>query len=203
MYYFSYLLMTLLMFSGLFLIGLILLQRGRGGGLAGAFGGMGGQSAFGTKAGDVFTRITIGVASAWILLCAGSVVALHQSSAGRADASLFKPDDAANVKKADPKGDEKWEDGAVKAQKADDLPAPAAPDKGDVKKEEATKAEEKKPEAAAEKPAEQKPADAAPAAAEVKSEEAKPTEAAPTEKKPEAEKPTDSKPEAPAEKKPE
>ena len=72
--------MTLLMFAGLFLIGLILLQRGRGGGLAGAFGGMGGQSAFGTKAGDVFTRITIGVAAAWILLCAGSVVALHNSS---------------------------------------------------------------------------------------------------------------------------
>ena len=76
----SSLLMTLLMFAGLFLIGLILLQRGRGGGLAGAFGGMGGQSAFGTKAGDVFTRITIGVAAAWILLCAGSVVALHNSS---------------------------------------------------------------------------------------------------------------------------
>jgi len=76
----SYLLMTMLMFAGLFLIGLILLQRGRGGGLAGAFGGMGGQSAFGTKAGDVFTRITIGVAAAWILLCAGSVVALHNSS---------------------------------------------------------------------------------------------------------------------------
>ena len=77
---FSFLLMTLLGFSGLFLIGLILLQRGRGGGLAGAFGGIGGQSAFGTKAGDVFTRITIGVAAAWILLCAGSVVALHNST---------------------------------------------------------------------------------------------------------------------------
>ena len=75
-----YLLMTLLGFAGLFLIGLILLQRGRGGGLAGAFGGLGGQSAFGTKAGDVFTRITIGIAAAWILLCAGSVVALHNYS---------------------------------------------------------------------------------------------------------------------------
>ena len=93
---FSYILMTLLMLSGLFLIGLILLQRGRGGGLAGAFGGMGGQSAFGTKAGDVFTRITIGVATAWIVLCAGSVVALHQASTGR-----FKSDEAA-VKKTAP-----------------------------------------------------------------------------------------------------
>lgn len=80
MVYVSYLLMTVLGFSGLFLIGLILLQRGRGGGLAGAFGGMGGQSAFGTKAGDVFTKITIGVATAWILLCGTSVIALHSTT---------------------------------------------------------------------------------------------------------------------------
>ncbi|MFM7205695.1 MAG: preprotein translocase subunit SecG [Planctomycetaceae bacterium] len=59
----------LLVFSALFLIALVLIQRGRGGGLAGAFGGMGGQSAFGTKAGDVFTRITVIVAACWILLC--------------------------------------------------------------------------------------------------------------------------------------
>jgi preprotein translocase subunit SecG len=59
----------LLVFVAFFLIALVLIQRGRGGGLAGAFGGAGGQSAFGTKAGDVFTRITVGVAAAWILLC--------------------------------------------------------------------------------------------------------------------------------------
>ena len=52
-----------------FLILLVLVQRGRGGGLAGALGGMGGSSAFGAKAGDIFTRITIGVASVWIVLC--------------------------------------------------------------------------------------------------------------------------------------
>ena len=57
----------------LFLIVLILLQRGRGGGLAGALGGMGGQSAFGTKAGDMFTRITSGLALLWILLCVVAV----------------------------------------------------------------------------------------------------------------------------------
>jgi preprotein translocase subunit SecG len=59
----------LLVFMALFLIALVLIQRGRGGGLAGAFGGAGGQSAFGTKAGDVFTRVTVIVASLWILLC--------------------------------------------------------------------------------------------------------------------------------------
>ena len=52
----------------LFLIVLILIQRGKGGGLAGAFGGMGGSSAFGARTGDVFTKVTVGVAFAWILL---------------------------------------------------------------------------------------------------------------------------------------
>jgi preprotein translocase subunit SecG len=59
----------LLFVTAVFLIVLVLIQRGKGGGLAGAFGGMGGQSAFGTKAGDLFTRITIGVAAFWIILC--------------------------------------------------------------------------------------------------------------------------------------
>jgi preprotein translocase subunit SecG len=56
------------MFISVLLIGIILLQRGRGGGLVGALSGLGGQSAFGTKAGDTFTRITIGIAAAWVLL---------------------------------------------------------------------------------------------------------------------------------------
>jgi preprotein translocase subunit SecG len=66
-------LMLLLLVTAVFLIILVLIQRGKGGGLAGAFGGMGGQSAFGTKAGDTFTKITIGVAAFWIILCAFTV----------------------------------------------------------------------------------------------------------------------------------
>ena len=53
---------------GLFLIGLVLIQRGKGGGLAGAFGGVGGSSAFGSRAGDAFTRFTIIVAAIWVFL---------------------------------------------------------------------------------------------------------------------------------------
>jgi preprotein translocase subunit SecG len=64
---------VLMFLTSFFLIVLILLQRGRGGGLAGALGGMGGQSAFGSKAGDVFTRITSVVAIVWILLCVGAL----------------------------------------------------------------------------------------------------------------------------------
>jgi preprotein translocase subunit SecG len=52
--------------TSVFLICLVLIQRGKGGGLAGAFGGAGGSSAFGTKAGDVFTRVTMITAAVWI-----------------------------------------------------------------------------------------------------------------------------------------
>jgi preprotein translocase subunit SecG len=62
------LLYILLAITSLFLICLVLIQRGKGGGLAGAFGGAGGSSAFGTKAGDVFTRVTMIAAGIWIAL---------------------------------------------------------------------------------------------------------------------------------------
>ena len=81
------LLMVLLLLTSVFLILLVLVQRGRGGGLAGAFGGLGGQSAFGTKAGDLFTRITIVTATFWIILCAFSVK--HFSDSG---SSILAPD---------------------------------------------------------------------------------------------------------------
>jgi preprotein translocase subunit SecG len=67
--FFAHFLMFLLLVVSFFLIVLVLIQRGKGGGLAGAFGGMGGQSAFGTKAGDLFTKITVVAAGVWIVLC--------------------------------------------------------------------------------------------------------------------------------------
>jgi preprotein translocase subunit SecG len=65
----------------LFLILLVLIQRGKGGGLSGAFGGVGGSSAFGSRAGDMFTKITIGVAAAWIILTMIQVVIIQRSAA--------------------------------------------------------------------------------------------------------------------------
>lgn len=85
-------------FTAVFLILLILVQRGKGGGLSGALGGMGGQSAFGTKAGDAFTKITIGASLLWILLCIGAVRFLGASpGAFETDAptsNTIKPDDS-------------------------------------------------------------------------------------------------------------
>lgn len=73
-------LQLLLMFVGMLLMIIILLQRGRGGGLAGAFGGLGGQSAFGTKAGDWFTWFTVGTATVWVLLAGISGCVMRHST---------------------------------------------------------------------------------------------------------------------------
>jgi preprotein translocase subunit SecG len=66
---------------GLFMILLILIQKGKGGGLAGAFGGVGGSSPFGSRAGDMFTRYTITVATLWIWLVMLEVRVIQDNSA--------------------------------------------------------------------------------------------------------------------------
>jgi preprotein translocase subunit SecG len=70
----------ILLILGIFLILLVLIQRGKGGGLAGAFGGMGGSSPFGSRAGDTFTRVTIYVACVWLLLVMLQVRAVQESA---------------------------------------------------------------------------------------------------------------------------
>ena len=62
------LLNIIIFFLSIFLIGLVMIQRGKGGGLIGALGGSGGSSPFGSRAGDQFTRVTIYVALTWLLL---------------------------------------------------------------------------------------------------------------------------------------
>ena len=64
----------------IFLILLILVQRGKGGGLVGAFGGAGGQSAFGAKAGDLFTKITVVTVIFWIGCCILLLLAMKQEA---------------------------------------------------------------------------------------------------------------------------
>ena len=50
------------------LIGVILLQKGRGGGIGAAFGGGAATSPFGAKTGDVFTWVTVVLAGLAILI---------------------------------------------------------------------------------------------------------------------------------------
>lgn len=63
---YHYILAVLFVLLALLLIGVILLQRGRGVGLAGAFGGAGGHTAFGSKTGDVLTWATVFLASLFL-----------------------------------------------------------------------------------------------------------------------------------------
>lgn len=68
---------------GIFLILIVLIQRGRGGGLAGMLGGAGGSSPFGSRAGDTFTRITLIVATCWIILNMIQITLLQPPRANR------------------------------------------------------------------------------------------------------------------------
>ena len=115
----------LLALTATFLILLVLVQRGRGGGLSGALGGMGGQSAFGAKAGDVFTRVTIATALFWILLCVASVKLLGGSSDKLSDdmgASTPPPDGAVLTR---PLGAPEDTEAAAEAPAASDTGRPA------------------------------------------------------------------------------
>jgi len=61
------------------LIIVVLLQKGRGGGLGAAFGGAG-NSAFGTRTGDVFTWITIVLTVLFLLLAVFATLAFRPDS---------------------------------------------------------------------------------------------------------------------------
>lgn len=64
----AHILNFIIILLALILMLIVLIQRGKGGGLSGAFGGAGGSSAFGSRAGDAFTRITITIAAIWVML---------------------------------------------------------------------------------------------------------------------------------------
>ena len=66
--FFFYATMIAFVLISLFMILLVLVQKGRGGGLAAAFGGMGGNTAFGSKTGDVLTWTTAVVFGIFVVL---------------------------------------------------------------------------------------------------------------------------------------
>ena len=72
----------------IFLVGLVLIQRGKGGGLIGALGGAGGSSPFGSRAGDQFTRLTIYIAIGWLLITMIQVKAIQNDNMDRPRAAF-------------------------------------------------------------------------------------------------------------------
>jgi preprotein translocase subunit SecG len=66
--WFLFPIITLFVIVCFLLIMIVLIQKGRGGGLAGAFGGSGGNTAFGAKTGDVLTWVTSILFGVFVLL---------------------------------------------------------------------------------------------------------------------------------------
>ena len=128
-----FIVITLIGFA-LFLILLVLVQRGRGGGLAGALGGAGGQSAFGAKAGDTFTKITMWTAFFWIVFCVFAVRIMTGSS---------EPDFSGTLGGARPEATEPVDSSASTEKGASGSPSgAAAPATNDTESKKANPAEE-------------------------------------------------------------
>src|SRR5687768_7488985 len=87
-------LLSLFIFISLILILLVLIQKGRGGGLASAFGGMGGNTAFGSKTGDVLTwttAIVFGVFLSLASLLNWTAAARHRARSQSASSLIHAP----------------------------------------------------------------------------------------------------------------
>ncbi len=89
----QFLLSSIMIGICLLLMLIILLQKGRGEGLAGAFGGAGGSSAFGAKTGDVFTWITVVLATVFILLSVVTNFVFDESAAAASNVATITTDE--------------------------------------------------------------------------------------------------------------
>ena len=128
MSYLYYLLAFLFGIVSVFLILLILIQKGRGGGLSGAFGGAGGNTAFGTKTGDLLTWVTSIVFVVFLVLSCGLI---WTTDYVHAQANASQPVDSSDDTFGDTDGDGKVEvipptDDRSSLPNAPQTPEPAA-----------------------------------------------------------------------------
>src|SRR5436305_13211291 len=83
---------VLMLLVALILILLVLIQKGRGGGLSSAFSGGGGNTAFGSKTGDVLTWATSIVFGVFMLLAIGlNLVANYKQAHANDAAAIVTP----------------------------------------------------------------------------------------------------------------
>lgn len=86
-HYGEFILAIAFVFVALLLMALILLQKNRGSGLSGAFGGVGGHSAFGTKTGDFLTWVTVFLTAVFLSLAIAGNFIFDQTKQRTAQAS--------------------------------------------------------------------------------------------------------------------
>jgi preprotein translocase subunit SecG len=87
--WYSHILNLVVIGLGLILMLIVLIQRGKGGGLAGAFGGAGGSSPFGSRAADQFVRVTLWFAAVWVLVIMIHVKVVKADVSAEKDANLI------------------------------------------------------------------------------------------------------------------
>ncbi|MDP2912130.1 MAG: preprotein translocase subunit SecG [Candidatus Omnitrophota bacterium] len=89
----------------LFLIAVILLQAGKGGGLADSFGGSQMQNMFGTKSATVLTRLTAVCAIGFIATCISlAVISSHQARSIVDNVRIPQPQVPASAEPIAPQG---------------------------------------------------------------------------------------------------
>jgi len=94
---------TLFVIVCILLIIVVLLQKGRGGGLGAAFGGAG-QSAFGTRTGDVFTWVTIVLTGLFLLLAVGTTLSFRPLQTKLAPPSIMPGETGVSMQNLDADG---------------------------------------------------------------------------------------------------
>lgn len=107
------------------LVLIVLIQRPQGGGLSGAFGAGGGagQTAFGTKTGDVLTLVTIGIFVLFLLTAIGLNFAVRPPQAVAPANAVTSPEAAEEDAVGEAILDEMTDNGTI-----DDEAAPATPE---------------------------------------------------------------------------
>ena len=120
--------MVFFLLTAVLLVLLVLIQRGRGSGLAGAFGGPGGHSAFGTKTADVFIKVTAVMGAIFFVLAIVTALLVRYQQSALWSAEEPAPAEAPAEPGTDP-GESRRAGTALPAQVPEAPPAemPAAP----------------------------------------------------------------------------
>lgn len=123
--------MVLFILTSVILTLLVLIQRGRGGGLAGAFGGAGGSSAFGTKTADVFVKATAVIGAIFFLLSITTALLLRPEGPAAPQTPVVAPAENGTAAPAPatpaPAGEKPATSVPAEAPVTPAAPAPAAP----------------------------------------------------------------------------
>ena len=100
----SGILYTAVIIVGLLMIGLVLIQKSKGGGFGGSFGGVG-ESIFGAHAGSHLTKMTVVMTTLFFVLALVLTVIVSHIGKGSVDIETLKNDSAVAAEESSAGGD--------------------------------------------------------------------------------------------------